>query len=165
MSVQFTFEQDVDTVFDTVTQTAFLIQRSIEQGEPEPTCHIEQHSDGIVINLRRTVTRELPAFLSKIFDSTQTINMTETWKKDGQGWSGQSIADIEGQPVEVNAKFSLMPSAEGAVYSITHTAKAKVPLVGGKIEKYILSNVDDEVIKELEYVQQMLSRKQPIDAT
>lgn len=157
MSLEFTFEQDVDTVFNTLTDPDFLVERCVALGEVEADCDVEDYEDKTVVILRRVVSRELPAFLAKLFDSKQTLKMTETWNKDGENWQGEYRVDVEGQPVTVSAKFSLESTSKGSIYRIQHKAKANIPLIGGKVEKFILSNTEVGATDELEYTQKALA--------
>lgn len=157
MTVQIDFDQDVETVFNLITDPDFLVERSVALGELEADCDVEDYDDKTVVKLRRVVTRDLPAFLAKLFDPKQTLKMTETWNKDGSDWKGDYSIEVEGQPVSISATFSLSAKGTGCSYQIQHKAKANIPLVGGKVEKFILSNTADGANQELEYAKQKLA--------
>ncbi|WP_372749354.1 DUF2505 family protein, partial [Litorivivens sp.] len=63
---------------------------------------------------------------------------------------------VEGQPVTIGGKFTLKPSKKGCVYSVSHTCKAKIPLVGGKVEKFVLGQTGDGAVAELEFAERSL---------
>ena len=150
MSLSYEFECDVETVFGLLTDPQFLVDRNLELGELEADCDVEEQGATTVISMRRKVHRELPGFLAKIFDAEQVMHQTEKWQRDDDGgWAGSYTMDFEGKPVSIAADFELYPTENGCCYSIQHRAKAKVPLISGKLEKYVMgqtcSGCDDEI--------------------
>ena len=99
--------------------------------------------------MKRQVERSLPSFAQKLFNSVQVINLREEWQKNGDGYQGSYQIEIEGQPVSISADFSLSVKGDGASYSITHHCKAKIPIIGKKIEKYIQGQTEDGAREEL----------------
>ena len=157
MSMHYEFDHDVESVFDLLTDPDFLVDRCLELGELEASCEVNSKGEKTVISLTRKIQRDLPAFLAKMFDPVQTVQMTETWQPDGEdGYTGDYTFVVEGQPVSIGATFELYPTDGGCCYSIEHRARAKVPLVGGRIEKFIHGEAKEGCLAELEYAQQCL---------
>jgi hypothetical protein len=52
----------------------------------------------------------------------------------------------------LNAKFKLKPVDGGSEYSIDYSCKAKIPLVGGKVEAFILGQTEEGMRKEMDYL-------------
>lgn len=150
MAVSQEFSADVDALYGLLTDPDFLVERSVALGE-DCEAEVDEYEDETVITLKRKVTRELPAFLAKMFNPVQTITMTETWRPDGDGWEGDFVMTVEGQPVTIRGEFSLKPSKKGSVYTVSHSCKAKIPLVGGKVEKFVLSQTSDGAKDELNF--------------
>lgn len=157
MSMHYEFEHDAQSVFNLLTDPDFLVDRCLDLGELEASCEVEEKGDVTVISLTRKLTRDLPRFLAKMMDPEQTMHMTEKWQSDGEGgWNGNYTFEMEGQPVIIRASFELYPTDAGCCYSIEHDVTAKIPLIGGKIEKYIGGQVDDGCTDELDYAQKKL---------
>lgn len=158
MTVKYTIGHDIDTVWEKLTDPDFRVERSDALGEFNAECEVEVDGDGehVTVTMSRDVERELPSVLAKVFSSRQSLNFTEQWDWDGTGWQGQLHVDVKGQPVKISADFSLMPQGDGCVYQITHRCKAKIPLVGGKVEKFILAETDDGARNELDYLVSVL---------
>ena len=156
MAVQFDYDSDVQSVYEILTEPQYLVDRSLALGELSAECEAEE-ADGITtVSLMREVSRDLPRVLSKLFDSVQLMDMTETWREKGDGYAGEWEILIRGQPVAITARFELVPTRSGCRYSVTHKAKAKIPLVGKQVEKYILSQTADGARQELEYLRDYL---------
>lgn len=157
MSVKMQFDQDLETVWETLQDPDFRVERSLAMGELSADCEIEDFGDRVTVAMTREVTRELPSVLAKVFNPKQNLNYKEEWHADGEGWRGSIEITIKGQPVVVSADMSLQPAASGCVYQVSHKCKAKIPLVGGKVEKFVLSQTDDGAVAELEYLKSALS--------
>ena len=151
MSFEFTFSHPIDDVFELFCDPDFLVERSMALGELSADAEIEDEGSKVTINMRREVTRDLPKVLAKVFDPKQVLNMTEQWQQIGEAFIGKSSFTVEGQPVDVNTEMTLKPSGDGCVFQIDYKAKAKIPLVGGKVEKFIISNCLEGTQKEMEF--------------
>lgn len=158
MPVSREFECDPDTLYELLTDPQFLVDRCLGIGELNAECEVEQDGDATVIHLQREVERELPRVLARLFDPVQMLNMTERWREDGDGWSGDWTIEIQGQPVTIYGDFRVTPTASGCRYSVSHRASAKVPLVGKQVEKYILSQTAQGASDELDYAQDALEQ-------
>jgi len=158
MSIHYEFDQDAQSVFNLLTDPQFLVDRCLELGELEASCDVEERGDSTVILLTRKVEQDLPRFFAKVFDPVQTIHMTETWQPDDSGgFAGEYTFVIEGQPISISATFELFPADNGCCYVIDHRVKAKVPVIGGRIEKYIQGQAAEGCVSELECAQQSLA--------
>ncbi|MCX2980642.1 DUF2505 domain-containing protein [Halieaceae bacterium IMCC14734] len=157
MAVHYEFEQEVESVLALLMDPDFLVDRCLALGELEASCEVEEFDDTTVIKLTRKLQRDLPRFLAKMMDSVQIIHITEQWQADDDGgWKGEYTFEVEGQPVAVGARFELYPTDAGCCYSIEHSASAKIPLLGRRIEKFILVQAEEGCAAELDYLQQQL---------
>jgi aryl carrier-like protein len=157
--MHFEFEHDAESVFNLLTDPDFLVDRCLALGELEASCEIEEQGEKTVISLTRKLQRDLPAFLARMMDSVQVMHLTEKWQADGEGgWSGDYTFEVEGQPVTIGATFELYPTDDGCCYSIEHRASAKIPLVGRRVEKFILGQAEQGCTAELEYLQNQLDQ-------
>jgi hypothetical protein len=159
MAVSFDYEYDVDTIHELLTDPQFLVERSLAIGELGADCEIEDEGETTVINLEREVERELPSILAKIFDPIQVLDMTERWRESGDGWTGDWTIQVRGQPVTIMGEFALAPTAAGCRYTVSHSVKARVPLVARQVEKYILSQTQDGARQELQYTADYLAEE------
>jgi hypothetical protein len=148
---------DAQRVYALLTDVQFLLDRCKGVGDIDANCDIEEHDDVTEIRLNRKVLRNLPGFLSRLFDSEQTLKKHEEWRQDNdESWSGSYVVDIENQPVTITAKFRLFPTDVGCCYTIEHKVKSKIPLIGGWVGKYILGLVERGCAAELEYLREQL---------
>lgn len=157
VAVSFEFKQDVQTVYETLTEPQFLVDRCLALGELSAECEVEEDQDNTTVSLVREVSRDLPRVLAKLFDAVQVTDMTEHWQAAKEGWRGKWTLDVRGQPVTVSASFELVPVKNGCRYTVSHRAKAKIPLLGKQVEKYILGQTTDGATDELQYLSDYLA--------
>lgn len=157
MSLEFTFSKSADDVFDLLCDPDFLVERSIALGEISADAEVDEDDKGkVIITMRREVKRDLPAFLAKIFNPQQVINLREEWQQIGSNYIGKGEFTVEGQPVVVKADFALKSTDSGCVFSVKYSPKAKIPMIGGKVEKFIEGNCVEGSRKEMEFAAKKL---------
>ncbi len=153
MSLDYKVAHPLDDVFELLTDPDFLVERSIGIGEDSADCEIEEDENGkIYITMNREVTRDLPSFLAKLFSAKQKLTMKETWQQVGSNWIGKGEYTVEGQPVNITIDITLKSEGDGCVYSTKYSAKAKIPMIGGKVEKYIKGNCEDGTRAEMDFL-------------
>ena len=153
MSIEYHFTAGVDRVFALLTDADFLVDRCLALGELAADCTVEDDDDEVVITLNREVERNLPAFLSRLFESRQNVEMVERWSLRGGARQGRFTLKVIGQPVTVEAEIRLRADpAGGCTYTVRHSAKANVPLIGRRLESFILGQTEAGARAELDYL-------------
>jgi hypothetical protein len=157
MTSFYSFSRDVETVFDKLTDPDFLVERCVALGEKNIQCDVESDGRSTTVILTRTIKRDLPVVLAKIFGAENRMVMKEKWEDIGKSKIGTYVVDVQGQPVTLSAKFKLKPDDRGCEYSIDYACKTKIPLVGGKVEEFILSQTEAGMRKEMDYLASKLA--------
>lgn len=157
MSLRFHFDHDARSVLALLTDPDFLVERSTALGELSADCEVEGDEDETIVRMTREVRRELPSGLAKMFNPVQVMQMTETWYRDGDGWSGHYTVTVEGQPVRLSADFSLHDDDAGSLYVIDHRCRAGIPVVGRRIEAFVLKQAVAGTRDELEFTRRTLA--------
>ena len=159
MTIEYHFKASVDKVFALLSDPDYLADRCLALGELQADCRVDERGGELVVTMRRRVQRKLPAFLARVFDANQTVELVERWKKNGKERSGSYALKVIGQPVTVTAELNLKPAGRGrggCTYTVTHAAKAGIPLIGRRIEQFILDQTADGARAELEHLAQHL---------
>jgi len=159
MAVDFEFEYDTQTVYQALTDPDFLVDRCLALGELSAECDAAENNGGVTLTLVREISRDLPKLLAKVFDTVQVTEMRENWLPRGEGWRGDWSMKVQGQPVTIFADFELLPTPKGCRYRVSHRARAAIPLVGGKIEKFILDQTSGGANDELTYLRDYLDKQ------
>ena len=69
--------------------------------------------------------------------------------------SGQEV-EIRGQPISVNADIELFATGDGCCYQLEQRARAKIPLIGARVEKFAVSQALEGCRAEMDYLEQAL---------
>lgn len=154
-AVKHEYTQDVDTIFKEMGSADYLENRAYWVREVDPEVKVE--GDPPTITLQRWVIRDYPKFLKKLFPAKQGMGQVEKWQKDGDNWKGSYVIDVQGNPVEVTGEFTLKKTAKGCEFSIIHGVTAKIPLLGRKIEAYILKETQMGCGDELDYLEMRMA--------
>ncbi|MGB0920712.1 MAG: DUF2505 domain-containing protein [Alphaproteobacteria bacterium] len=147
---------NVSDVFAVLTDAAFLEARTagIGQANAKADVAVEQSDTGAVITKTVTVELEnLPGFLKKAFDPKQVVQVREEWHAAEAGYKGEYEIHIEGQPVLVRGVFTLAPDGAACTYEVMLDCKAKIPLIGGQVSKFVLGQYVQGAKDELAYTQ------------
>ena len=156
MSIKYQFSHDVELVFEQLTDPDFLVKRCVSLGEKNIQCEVEYEGRKTTVELTRTVKKDLPKFLAKLFGDENTMTMVESWEDIGANKIGSYAVEVAGQPVTLSANFTLKPNSEGCEYEITYAAKAKIPMVGKKVEAFILGQTEEGMRQEMDYLKETL---------
>ena len=157
MAITHHFIQDADDVFALMTSADALTQRCQDLGEKNIQCSVEENGRKTLVNLSRTVKRDLPKVLAAMFSAENTIRIKEQWETIGSTYMGSYSAEVVGQPVALSAKFKLKPSADGGCdYTIDYQCKASIPLVGKKVEEFIISQTAGGLGQEINWLKKKL---------
>jgi hypothetical protein len=109
---------------------------------------LERDGDGFrLTNDQVQRTGGLPAFAQKIAGETTRVIQTEEWSSPT---SGTLRIDAPGKPTTMAGTIELVPDGTGTVEVVELEIKAKVPLVGGKLEKLMAEQVRDGMDTEHE---------------
>ena len=159
MAVEFTFAHDTDKVFKLLCNADFLVDRCLALGEISADCTVEDDNQQIVVVLTREIERVLPPFLARLLDSRQTFEHVERWKQAKDTRHGSLLIRVSNQPVSVEAEMRLKPNpGGGCTYTVAHSVTANMPLIGRRVEGYLLTQMETNARAELEYLESALRR-------
>jgi hypothetical protein len=105
-------------------------------------------SDGTVIVSTTQDLRHdgLPRILAKVYRGDLNILRNETWRPiGGRRISGEISVAAAGAPGSGRGAALLAPLGKGSRLIFTATVEFNVPLVGGKIERYIAGQLVDGI--------------------
>lgn len=157
MSISHHFPHDADVIFTAMTNSEWLIQRCTDMGEKNIACSVAENGRKTTVQLTRTVKRDLPKVLAAMFNAENTLRMNEQWEVVGSTYMGTYSVEVQGQPVNLSARFKLKPAAEGGCdYSIDYQCKAAIPLVGKKVEEFIISQTAGGLEQEINWLKKKL---------
>jgi hypothetical protein len=150
-TITFHYDGPVEKVLSLVLDPAFVTERSTALGETDIKVTARRDGDRAVIVNQRNVRRELPSFAAKLFSSVNEVTQTETWDLAGEVKTGTFQIAVKGAPLKMTGSFDLRADGAGSVYRATFDITVKVPLIGGKLERFTLDQTIGGEQKQLEY--------------
>lgn len=87
----------------------------------------------------------LPGALARVFSGDLALIRTETWWPGEDRVTGEVTLAASGVPGEGRGSALLAPVAEGSSLTLSGTVEVRIPLVGGRIEKYICDQITIEI--------------------
>ena len=156
MSLKFSFPVDLEEIYNLLTDADFLVDRNVALGDLDSECEVEEADSNLLIKSKRTRSLNLPAFLANVLGGNPVFHTEEQWLAVEERYEGSSTTIVGSQSGTVSTEFTLSPTAKGCEYEISHKAKIKVPVVGRKVEKYIVNSAAEDVKEEMEYLRSVL---------
>lgn len=125
-------------VFTMLTDQTFQDRKLSQTGALSWQVQVRVEAGGAVITSRRALpTDQVPDAFRALVGNEINISQTESWGPAGPdgGRTGTLVVEVAGAPVRMDARLSLSASGVGTVERVDGELKARVPLVGGRIER------------------------------
>ncbi len=87
----------------------------------------------------------LPVVIAKVVPGDLLVIRKETWRVAGDELHGDVVISTQGAPISGTAIAVVAPTAAGSTLRFRGSVQVKVPLIGGQIEKYIGSQITEEI--------------------
>jgi len=155
--LKFDFDCSSETLVELLCDPEFVIDRSLAMGDLEAECEVYEEEDVTTVISQRRIVRDLPGFLQRVFDPVQQVKVVEQWRATDQAsWRCQQEVDIEGVPLKLSAAIEVAPTEAGCCYRIRQSARAKLPLIGGRLESFSINQAQYGVKDDMRYVREHL---------
>ena len=110
-SVTFTFKQDVETVYAFVSSEEEVRKRSEAFGDRDIRIQVTESGGVKTVTNTRLVTQDVPGFMKKLFNPTNTVVDIKAWRQEGDKRIGKLDVDVQGTPTELHGTITIAPSA------------------------------------------------------
>ena len=155
LKTEYRFDADPDAVFAMFSDPEYHRQKLVDAGHTKvEVLECGPGADGTFrIVTRRNVVVDVPGALKRVLNPTNTVTQTDEWAKAQKGVrDGTWKVDIKGIPIHLSGTMQLKAAGKGSsVETIAGTAKASLPLVGGKLEKLAAGNFNDSTAQEQDF--------------
>lgn len=134
-----TFPADPEQVWSMLIDPGFQEAKSTGSGALSQEVSIEPADSGAArIVVRRVMpTDDLPGQMKKFLSDGLTIVETQDWHAPAESGSrtGRLSVEIKGTPVNLDGDLTMVPEDGGTRMAVQAELKARIPLLGGQIEK------------------------------
>jgi len=133
-------------VYAMLTDPAFRSQ--VMAAQNARSCDVSV--DGTTIAIDAVTPNDgIPGFAKAFAGETTRSITTERWRDGGAGeWSAEFAVETPGKPSSIAGTRRVVADGDGTLDTFEAEAKAKLPLIGGKIENLIVSQFKDGTAKE-----------------
>jgi hypothetical protein len=109
---------------------------------------LEQSMEGpeFRIKIRRKVPMQAPSIVKKFVPAESTVVNEETWNTKTK--TGRVLVDAVGMPLEVSCTTRMRDEGKACVVDFDWIIHARIPLVGGTLEKFVVSDMERRAAEE-----------------
>ena len=147
------YEGSVEQVHRALRDQTYWLQRLADSGADKATLDsMKVGSDGGIDVVTTQVLRRdrLPGIVTQFHPGDLAIVREEVWSPVSDGSASATVTgDIPGAPVSLTGTAVLEPTDNGGSrLQFTATVEVRIPLVGGKVENFIGSQLVELLIAE-----------------
>lgn len=127
-----------EEVFAVLSDPKFQTAKCAATAALEHEASVSASGDRTVITTERVLPSDgLPDFARSMVGKTLTVRETQDWGPAADNGARDGTVDMEvsGVPLSLRGTLRLEPGGQGTLQHIDAELKAKVPLIGGKMEK------------------------------
>lgn len=138
----------VGQVHEAFTSERYWRDRLFEYGAGSITLEaLDVDSDGTVAvkTIQAMRTDALPGFIAKAIPGDLKVFRRETWRVVGPELHADVAMHTTGAPISGTGAAGLTPTGDGSLLRFAGTIQVRIPLIGGQIEKYISSQIIEEI--------------------
>lgn len=151
---------DVGTSFAAISGEGWAHRKAEVLKDGSQVVRREERPDGgVLLVVSRELPDGVPGFLERFLPRDGRAVQSDDWGPERADGSrhGEWSADIPGAPAQVSGTMRFEPTDGGCSYQIDGTVAVKVPLIGGKAEKFIRDMIGKLTAKEAEVLRGMVS--------
>lgn len=162
ISATFEYAATPETVFAMLADEAFQERKCEATGA-------RSHAVAITVNGERTVivssrdlpTDQFPDFVKGLVGATLAVTETQDWGPPASDGARRGVltVDITGAPIELSGTLTLRPGGVGSVESVEGDLKARIPLLGGRIEKAAAPAIESAIRVERKVAESWLATR------
>lgn len=149
----------VDRALAVLTDPDYLRRRHEADREKNIVIEVD-HAEGLVIHIQHDVERSMPGFMKKVFSPVNHLMDVQRWNLRGPEKTCDWTVEIGGQKrIDLRGRVSLTAAAQGGCdYAETFAVTVAIPLIGGRVEKYILGETETLIRARVEFLRTELAR-------
>ena len=152
------YAHDVETVYAAFTDPEFYVAKFEGVGARDVAVLSSSAEDGVfAVETTRDVPLDVPGPLKSFLGGWTTIIQGEEWTETEDGeYVNDLLMSSDGVPATMTGTMQLYATDDGCVNEVAITIDCKIPLVGGKLERFVGDSTAGQLADEYEFIQQYL---------
>lgn len=138
ISESWTLKSTPDEAYVDATDPAYQDEICQRAGALSHQSSVASHGDGHEVTVQRIMpSGDVPDLVKKVVGDKVDVTQVITWGARQPDGSRHGTLDVtfKGQPITMRGNTSITPEGSGSRVQVSADLKAKIPLIGGKIEK------------------------------
>lgn len=153
ISATFDYAATPHDVFAMLIDEDFQARKCVATGALSHSVSVSAQGDRtVIVSNRELPTDGFPDFVKSLVGATLAVTETQDWGPAGPDGArqGRLTVDIAGAPLDLAGTLSLAPAAQGSVETVDGDLKARIPLLGSKIERAAAPAIESAMRAERE---------------
>ena len=153
ISATFDYAATPHDVFAMLIDEDFQARKCVATGALSHSVSVSAQGDRtVIVSNRELPTDGFPDFVKSLVGATLAVTETQDWGPAGLDGArqGRLTVDIAGAPLDLAGTLSLAPAAQGSVETVDGDLKARIPLLGSKIERAAAPAIESAMRAERE---------------
>ncbi len=145
--VKVRYPASASAVIGLFTDAAFYPRKLEALGVPSfKVLEAREGKSDLTIKLQLHVPMQVPGVLKKVIPSDMTVTQEESWDKTSR--TGTVRVHSAASPADMSCKASIAEDGKACIVTYTWEVKARIPLIGGTLEKFICSDIEERGRRE-----------------
>ncbi|MGP1281664.1 MAG: DUF2505 domain-containing protein [Parasphingopyxis sp.] len=147
------FARGVDAVYAAFTDPALVRAKLEALGSRDIEIDVSEADGETVVTIERTVPVNVSGPLQAAVGDSQRVRQTERWT-GGPGGPYTAEVDVQpvGMPATMRGETTLSADGDGCRCDATMEARCAIPLMGGKVEKLMITDSDAKIAEEFAWI-------------
>jgi hypothetical protein len=159
-----TYSYPVTTVAAVMVDPEYLRARLAEVGGEDSelvSCERDSSDTTTIVQRQGIPSAKVPSFVRALVPGKIAIERNETWRPHGEGAAGMVDATVSGTPGVIEVSLDLAPSGpNNCVLTVTLRVTVPLPIVGQRVEKFVVEQLAGLLDKEHEFTVEWLAAHQ-----
>ncbi len=152
------YDQDLETVYGEFTNPDFYLAKFEGIGARDVEVVASSFEDGVFeIETSRDVPLEVPGALKSLLGGWTTIVQSEEWTEAEDGvYENRLEITSDGVPANMYGRMRLYATDTGCANEVAITIDCSIPLIGGRLERFVGATTADQLEEEYAFIQAWL---------
>lgn len=133
-----------DRAVSLMTDPQFLAELMVSSGSLRPAITVTHGETSTTVSIQREFEGQWPSLVAPLIGETLSVSEERMWQtaSDTGEISGTLDMHVKGQPVSMHGSIRVSPTESGCTARIAGEIHAKVPFIGGMVEKIVLEQIN-----------------------
>ena len=135
-----------------MTDPEFLAELMVASGSLRPVITVTHDASSTTVSIQREFEGQWPSMVAPLIGETLSVSEERTWHAASPTGEISGTLDmyVKGQPVSMHGAIRVSPTQTGCTARIAGEIHAKVPFIGGMVEKLVLEQISAGIEIEAE---------------